>query len=123
MIPSLPSSSTHKRHNPFGDDLPTFSGFDRVIHVYHSKQRPRRININGSDGQSYTFMCKEDDDIRKDNRIMDFNAIVAKFLKADPDARQRQLTIRTYGVWPLNEKCGMIEWVSWQPSLFAKRRE
>ena len=36
------------------------------------------------------------DDLRKDCRLMEFNALVNKFLSKDPEARKRDLHIRTY---------------------------
>ncbi|XP_035663621.1 serine/threonine-protein kinase atr-like [Branchiostoma floridae] len=57
-------------------------------------------------------MCKPHDDLRKDCRLMEFNAIVNKCLRKDPESRRRQLYIRTYSVVPLNEECGLIEWVN-----------
>jgi serine/threonine-protein kinase ATR len=81
-------------------------------------QRPKKVTIIGNDGKSYIFLCKPEDDLRKDSRLMEFNSIVNKLLKKDSDARKRKLgnkrsylAIRTYAVVPLNETCGLIEWV------------
>lgn len=41
-------------------------------------------------------MCALQDDLRKDCRLMEFNALVNKFLSKDPEARKRDLHIRTY---------------------------
>lgn len=56
-------------------------------------------------------MLKPKDDLRKDFRLMEFNDIVNHLLMRDPEARQRRLNIRLYSVAPLNEECGLIEWV------------
>lgn len=61
-----------------------------------SLQRPRRIELKGSDGKKYLFMCKPKDDLRRDFRLMEFNDIVNKYLQKDPESRQRRLYIRTY---------------------------
>lgn len=42
---------------------------------------------------------------------MDVINIVEKFLRADAECRKRQLKIRSYFVVPLNEDCGILEWV------------
>ena len=42
---------------------------------------------------------------------MDLVDMVNQFLREDTESRRRQLTIRTYSVVPLNEDCGLIEWV------------
>lgn len=56
-------------------------------------------------------MLKPKDDLRKDFRLMEFNDIVNQLLSRDGDARQRRLNIRVYSVAPLNEECGLIEWI------------
>ena len=56
-----------------------------------SLAKPRKITIQGSDGQIYMFLGKPKDDLRKDARLMDFNSIINKLLKTNSDARRRQL--------------------------------
>lgn len=51
-------------------------------------------------------------------RLMEFNQLINRYLVRDPDARKRNLHIRTYGVIPLNEDCGLIEWI---PNLMGLR--
>lgn len=81
------------------------------VEVLSSLQRPRKMTIKGSDGYKYSFLCKPKDDLRKDNRLMEFNTMINMFLRKDPKSRKRKLQIRTYSVTPLNEECGLIEWV------------
>ncbi len=49
---------------------------------------------------------------------MEFNQLVNRYLVRDPESRKRNLHIRTYGVVPLNEDCGLIEWI---PNLIGLR--
>ena len=100
------------------------------IEIMRSLAKPRKISIRGSDGQSYVFLGKPKDDLRKDARLMDFNGIINKLLKANSESRRRKLCeflsmrcaagsltavtdIHTYGVVTLNEECGFIQWVSY----------
>ncbi|KAF8897901.1 hypothetical protein BD779DRAFT_1608382 [Infundibulicybe gibba] len=106
-----PASSSDSIHQPFPMNAPTFDGFSDEIDIMHSLAKPRKITITGSDGQKYMFLGKPKDDLRKDARLMDFNAIINKLLKANSESRRRQLYIRTYGVVTLNEECGFIQWV------------
>lgn len=145
-----PSSSSQSTHQPFPANLPMFHGetpnlesrysvadnkwlveFFDEIDVMRSLARPRKISIRGTDGQTYTFLGKPKDDLRKDARLMEFNSIINKLLKANSESRRRQLRespihstrcllkpfwcnfvdIRTYGVVTLNEECGFIQWV------------
>jgi serine/threonine-protein kinase ATR len=56
-----------------------------------SLARPRKITIQGTDGQTYMFLGKPKDDLRKDARLMDFNAIINKLLKSNSESRRRRL--------------------------------
>lgn len=98
-------------YDPFTSNIPTITGISDQVQVIASLQKPRKIMLIASDGERYPFLCKPEDDLRKDMRVMDVNTIMNKLLKKDPDARERHLHIRTYGIVPLNEKCGLIEWV------------
>ena len=61
-----------------------------------SLAKPRKLAIMGSDGRQYNFLGKPKDDLRKDARIMDFNAIINKQLKANANTRRRQLCKSTF---------------------------
>ncbi|KAJ6615603.1 hypothetical protein B0H10DRAFT_2220252 [Mycena sp. CBHHK59/15] len=106
-----PTSSLESNHQPFPLNAPTFEEFSDEIEVMRSLAKPRKITIRGSNGQIYMFLGKPKDDLRKDARLMDFNAIINNLLKANSESRRRQLHIRTYGVVTLNEECGFIQWV------------
>lgn len=81
--------------------------------------RPKRITLRGTDGNRYTMMAKPKDDLRKDSRLMEFNRLVNRQLARDGEARRRRLHIRTYTVIPLNDECGLLEWV---PNLSGLRQ-
>ncbi|CAL1278598.1 unnamed protein product [Larinioides sclopetarius] len=119
MIVTLPNgyvSSFDYNAFPF---TPVFiQGFEDTVEVFPSLQKPKKLIVKGSDGKLYPIMCKPKDDLRKDCRLMEFNNLVNRYLKIDPEARRRQLYIRTYAVVPLNEECGLIEWV---PNLHGLR--
>ncbi|ORX89906.1 hypothetical protein K493DRAFT_288711 [Basidiobolus meristosporus CBS 931.73] len=109
---TLPANSqTLSSHNPFPSEQPVISGFQDEVEIMHSLQKPRKIVMIGDNKKEYTFLCKPKDDLRKDTRLMEFNSMINKLLKKDPESRKRGLHIRTYAVVPLNEECGLIEWV------------
>jgi serine/threonine-protein kinase ATR len=56
-----------------------------------SLQKPRKIGLEASNGEFFYFLCKPKDDLRKDARLMDFNAVVNKLLRANSESRRRQL--------------------------------
>ncbi|KAG8655799.1 hypothetical protein MANES_04G069900v8 [Manihot esculenta] len=92
-------------------DLPTISGISDEAEILSSLQRPKKIVLLGSDGIARPFLCKPKDDLRKDARMMEFNAMINRLLSKYPESRRRKLYLRTFAVIPLTEDCGMVEWV------------
>ncbi|KAJ8357162.1 hypothetical protein SKAU_G00199560 [Synaphobranchus kaupii] len=113
LIPTLPSTGgANPSHDPFPGHWVYLAGFDDSVEILASLQKPKKIALKGSDGKFYTMMCKPKDDLRKDCRLMEFNCLINKCLRKDAESRRRELHIRTYAVIPLNEECGIIEWVN-----------
>ncbi|KAB1283311.1 Serine/threonine-protein kinase ATR [Camelus dromedarius] len=113
MIPTLPSiPGAHANHEPFPGHWAYIAGFDDTVEILASLQKPKKISLKGSDGKFYIMMCKPKDDLRKDCRLMEFNSLINKCLRKDAESRRRELHIRTYAVIPLNDECGIIEWVN-----------
>ena len=98
-------------HKPFPDDLPTIHcmlrnllelshclAFVDDVEVMNSLQRPRKIGIIGSDGKTYFFLCKPKDDMRKDNRVLEFYNLINKLLQRCPESRKRRLSKLAQGL-------------------------
>ncbi|KAJ1920946.1 hypothetical protein H4219_000999 [Mycoemilia scoparia] len=111
---STPASASQSAtmHKPFLANLPTIASFEDQVSLMNSLIRPKKITIVGSDGRKYGFLCKPKDDLRKDSRLMEFNSMINHFLNIDMESRKRSLHIRTYSVVPLNEECGLIQWIN-----------
>ncbi|KAG7128394.1 Protein kinase rad3 like protein [Verticillium longisporum] len=100
-----------RRYKAFSRDVVTIDSFLDEVLVLGSLAKPRRLTARGSDGKNYMLLIKPKDDLRTDQRLMEFNAMINRSLKRDAESSRRQLYIRTYAVTPLNEECGIIEWV------------
>ncbi|KAF0685567.1 Aste57867_22575 [Aphanomyces stellatus] len=98
-------------------DLPEsdvyIKSFGDKADVMLTKEKPKRIQIQGTDGKTYAFLCKREKhgDLRKDARMMEFNTLMNKLLQRETDGRKRKLRLRTYAVICLNEESGLMEWV------------
>ena len=85
-----------KDHNAFAANSVYLAGFQDKVDVLSSMIRPKKLTVIGSDGKLYPFLCKPKDDLRKDGRLMEFNDIINKLLRKDPQSRRMQLYIKTY---------------------------
>jgi len=94
------------------DNLVYIKDFEDTVVVLRSLVRPKKITMRGSDGNRYYILCKPKDDLRKDNRTIEFNNLVNRHLRKDSETRKRNLFIKTYTVIPLRHDCGLIEWIN-----------
>jgi serine/threonine-protein kinase ATR len=83
------------------------------VTIMHSKEKPKKIEILGSDGAHYNFLLKCDKygDLRKEQRFIDFAVLCNKMLENDAESRKRNLRLRTYAIVPLSRNTGLIEWI------------
>jgi serine/threonine-protein kinase ATR len=109
--PSMTDVDSIRRHKAFTQENITIQSFAEEVLVLSSLQRPKKITARGSDGRKYGLLCKPKDDLRKDQRLMEFNGIINRALKRDDKSSKRRLYIKTYAVTPLSEESGTIEWV------------
>lgn len=110
-LPSASNTESIRKHKAFVQNKITIQSFDDHVLVLSSLQRPRKITVRGSDGKQYGLLCKPKDDLRKDQRLMEFNGIINRALKRDAESSKRRLYIKTYAVTPLSEESGTIEWI------------
>lgn len=112
LTATLPAvTELFKKHKAFSQDVVSIECFLDEVLVLSSLAKPRRLTARGSDGKNYMLLIKPKDDLRTDQRLMEFNGMINRSLKRDAESSRRQLYIRTYAVVPLNEECGIIEWV------------
>lgn len=106
-----PQDTDHTAFSPHGQIH--IKAFSDKADVMMTKEKPKKIEILGSDGRLYPFLCKREKtgDLRKDARMMEFNNMINKLLQKDGEGRKRKLRLRTYAVVCLNEESGLMEWV------------
>merc|ERR1740130_1431488 len=103
-----------KAFDPFRDSKVYSQRCLETADVFRTKERPKKITFLGDDGREYPFLCKAErrGDLRKDSRMMEFGVMVNQLLQKHPDARRRNLEVRTFNVVIFAESCGLLEWVS-----------
>jgi phosphatidylinositol kinase/protein kinase (PI-3 family) len=81
--------------------------FDEYCMALPSLQRPKKLRLNLNDGSSLTVLLKPKDDLRKDCRFME----LCQSLNAVFRNQGSAFSVKIYAVSPLNDECGVIEWV------------
>ena len=87
------------------------------LQVITSKQRPRKLCICGSNGRTYMFLLKGHEDLRQDERVMQFFSLVNSLLISDRETFRRNLAIQRFAVIPLSTNSGLIGWVPHSDTL------
>ncbi|XP_024379368.1 serine/threonine-protein kinase TOR [Physcomitrium patens] len=91
--------------------LVKIAGFSHQLVVITSKQRPRRLTIQGDNGKNYDFLLKGHEDLRQDERVMQLFGLVNTLLGNSRLTAEKDLSIQRYDVIPLSPNSGLIGWV------------
>ena len=94
-----------------GHPVTKIVSFDHVLTVIPSKQRPRKMTLQGSDGKAYSYALKGHEDIRQDERVMQLFGLVNTLLSNDSESFKRHLNIQPFPVIPLSQNSGISGWV------------
>ncbi|CAK7224906.1 phosphatidylinositol kinase-related protein kinase tor1 [Sporothrix bragantina] len=106
-----------------GQPVIRIMSFETTFTVISSKQRPRKLNINGSDGASHTFLLKGHEDIRQDERVMQLFGLCNTLLAMDSESYKRHLNIERYPAIPLSQNSGLLGWVPNSDTIHVLIRE
>ena len=97
--------------------------FEPVATVIQSKQRPRKLEMRGSDGKVHTHILKGHEDIRQDERVMQLFGLCNTLLSNDAESRKRHLNIQRYAAVPLSTQSGLLGFVPNSDTLHVLIRE
>ena len=106
-----------------GKPIIRINGFDSTFSVISSKQRPRKLSLNGSDGVAYSFVLKGHEDIRQDERVMQLFGLCNTLMINDTESYKRHLNIQRYPAIPLSQNSGLLGWVPNSDTLHVLIRE
>lgn len=95
------------------------SSFNPNLTILSSKQRPRKLVLNGSDGSEYVFLLKGHEDLRQDERVMQLFGLVNTLLASEFETSRDGLSIQRYSVVPLAPNSGLLGWVPHTDTLNA----
>ena len=79
------------------------------FNVYMSKQQPKDVIIMGEDGNFYQYLLKGHEDLRLDERIMQFFGLINSLLKKETVFQSNLIEVMS--VIPLSMSHGLVQWV------------
>ncbi|PAA73865.1 hypothetical protein BOX15_Mlig009522g5 [Macrostomum lignano] len=99
------------------------AGIKPTLKLINSKQKPRILTVNGSDGHGYTFLLKGHEDIRQDERVMQLFGLTNSLLMSNIRTVRCNLTIQRMSIIPLSTNTGLIGWVPNSDTLHTLIRD
>jgi FKBP12-rapamycin complex-associated protein len=106
-----------------GKQVIRITSINPVASVIQSKQRPRKLEMMGSDGKAHTHILKGHEDIRQDERVMQLFGLCNTLLMNDTESRKRHLNIQRYAAVPLSTQSGLLGFVPNSDTLHVLIRE
>lgn len=101
------------------EPVTTIFQFDPSLELFNSKQRPRLVKVYGSDGIQHRMLLKGREDLRMDQRVMQFFELINQHITNDLRKEYQQIIqITTYSITPLSTQAGLIIFVDGTDTLF-----
>jgi len=98
-----------------GMDLVRIHSVASEIEILKSKQKPRKIFINGSDGQRHQFLLKGKEDLRLDERVMQLFDLMNSLIKMNNNLRKKDIEVIKYSIIPMTNEnglqSGLVRWI------------
>jgi phosphatidylinositol kinase/protein kinase (PI-3 family) len=85
------------------------------LSVHMSKQQPKNVILRGEDGHFYQYLLKGHEDLRLDERIMQFFRLINSLMMKD--AVFNGNVIHTVNVIPLSISHGLVQWATGTDTL------
>jgi hypothetical protein len=100
--------------NPY----PKIARFMPIAQLIPSLQRPRKIRVRADTGKVYKYLLKGGEDLRLDQRVMQWLSLASSILRNDKSGLQKNLNIVRYPIIPLSRKAGLIAWAEGGVTLY-----
>lgn len=97
----------------------SIAAFRPQVLALPTKTRPKRLWLIASDGSQHAFLLKGRDDLRIDERLMQFMRVTNSLLQTSNKRAAVELGSRCYSVTPFGRRAGLVQWVRHTVSLFG----
>ncbi|XP_013115511.2 serine/threonine-protein kinase Smg1 isoform X1 [Stomoxys calcitrans] len=112
---SMPGVDTYEKPAVF------IKSVESTIYILPTKTKPKKLSFCGSNGQTYTYLFKGQEDLHLDERIMQFLSISNSMMSRSYGSKATIDCFKAhhYSVIPLGTQSGLISWVDHCTPLFA----
>lgn len=90
-----------------------------IMKIVPSVDRPKKMQIVGSDGHTYKYLLKGGADLRLDQYVMQLFSLINSIFKSDKLGESLRLKVCQYGITPLSADSGLISWVDNSKTLYS----
>jgi phosphatidylinositol kinase/protein kinase (PI-3 family) len=85
---------------------------ESVMDVIGTQQHPRIVFMVAMNGKRYKYLLKGLEDLRNDERLMQFFSLANSIFRRTPATRDHNAVIIRYAVIPISPSAGLIAWVT-----------
>ncbi|KAH0792269.1 PIKK family atypical protein kinase [Histomonas meleagridis] len=104
---------TYKINGP----SPIISRLDPNLPILSTQQRPRLLYMYDTGGTRWKFLLKGNEDLRLDQRIMQFFGLINSLLSSNKATSGLRINISKYPIIPFAPNAGLISWVTGADTL------
>jgi phosphatidylinositol kinase/protein kinase (PI-3 family) len=97
--------------------VPLLDHIEPALQVLGTQQHPRCVFMVSSDGSKLKFLLKGNEDIRLDERVMQFFTLINLLMNQMRTTRELGARIVEYAIIPLSPNAGLITWVTGADTL------
>ena len=90
---------------------------DPVLPILKTQQHPRLLYMTDIEGVRWKFLLKGNEDLRLDQRIMQFFGLINVLLTSNKLTSALHVTISKYAIIPFAPNAGLISWVTGADTL------
>ncbi|EAY11762.1 PIKK family atypical protein kinase [Trichomonas vaginalis G3] len=93
------------------DSGTTINYIEPILTVLGTQQHPAITNFVGNDSLRWKFLLKGNEDLRLDQRIMQFFVLINSLIPSNKLTQKMNISILNYTITPLATNAGLISWV------------
>lgn len=101
----------------FTHKVPLLNRIEPALQVLSTQQHPRCVLMVDSNGKTLKFLLKGNEDLRLDQRVMQFFVLINSLLNSSRAKREIPAQILQYAIIPLAPTAGLISWVTGADTL------